>query len=343
MSVESVQEKVQVKTRHAALGLTDEDVLGMYETMVLSRALDERMWVLQRAGKAAFVISGQGHEGAQVGAAWTLRPGHDFLHPYYRDLAMCLVLGMTPREVMLSLLAKAEDPTSGGRQMPGHWGHAKLKIITGSSPVGTQIPQAAGLALASKIRGEDAVTLVSFGEGASSTGDFHEGLNFAGIHKLPVVFFCENNQYAISVSLDKQVAGQSVAGRAVAYGFPGVQVDGMDVLSVYQTVREAVDRARRGEGPTLVEALVYRFVPHSSDDRDTLYRTREEVEAWRQRDPINVLDRYLREISLLTDELEAQIQARVKAQVDDATDYAEAAPYPRVEDLMKHVYAERGG
>jgi 2-oxoisovalerate dehydrogenase E1 component alpha subunit len=343
MCEESVEEKAQVKSRHAALGLTDEDVLAMYETMVLSRALDERMWVLQRAGKAAFVISGQGHEGAQVGAAWTLRPGHDFLHPYYRDLAMCLVLGMTPREVMLSLLAKAEDPTSGGRQMPGHWGHPKLKIISGSSPVGTQIPQAAGLALASKIRGEDVVTLVSFGEGATSTGDFHEGLNFAGIHKLPVVFFCENNQYAISVSLDKQVAGGSVAARAACYGFPGAQVDGMDVLAVYEVVQEAVARARRGEGPTLVEALVYRFVPHSSDDRDTLYRSREEIQAWRERDPISMLGSYLREAGLLTNELEAEIQARVKVQVNDATDYAEAAPYPRTEDLMKHVYAERGG
>lgn len=334
---------MQVKSRHAALGLSDEDVLGMYEKMVLARTLDERMWVLQRAGKAAFVISGQGHEGAQVGAAWALRPGQDILHPYYRDMAMCLVLGMTPREVLLSLFAKAEDPTSGGRQMPGHWGHARLKIITGSSPVGTQIPQAAGLALASKIRGEDVVTMTCFGEGATSTGDFHEGLNFAGLHKLPVIFFCENNQYAISVSLNKQVAGESVAARAAGYGFPGVQVDGMDALAVYQIVREAVERARRGEGPTLVEALVYRFVPHSSDDRDTLYRSRQEVQMWRERDPILLLRSYLQEEGVLTEELEAEIQARVKSQVDEATDYADAAPYPRVEDLMTHVYAERGG
>jgi len=333
----------RVKSRHAALGLRDEDVLGMYEKMVLARTLDERMWVLQRAGKAAFVISGQGHEGAQVGAAWALRPGHDILHPYYRDMAMTLVLGMTPREVMLSLLAKAEDPTSGGRQMPGHWGHARLKIITGSSPVGTQIPQAAGLALASKIRGEDVVTMTCFGEGATSTGDFHEGLNFAGLHKLPVIFFCENNQYAISVPLGRQVAGENIAARAAGYGFPGVQVDGMDVLAVYQTVREAVERARRGEGPTLVEALVYRFVPHSSDDRDTLYRSRQEVQMWRKRDPILLLRSYLQEEGLLTEELEGELLARVKSQVDEATDYADAAPYPQVKHLMTHVYAEQGG
>lgn len=321
-------------------GLEPAQLLRMYEIMVLARKLDERGSILNRQGKLPFHVSGQGQEGCQVGAAMALRPGVDFAFPYYRDLAFVLALGMTPREYMLQLFAKAGDPNGGGRQMPNHFGCRRLKIMTASSPVATQIPHAAGVALASKIRGEDAVTWVSFGEGAASKGDCHEGMNIAAIHRLPVIFFCENNGYAISVHQSKQMAVPNVADRAAGYGFPGVVVDGNDPLEVYRVMKEAVDRARRGEGPTLIEAKTYRLAPHTSDDDDRAYRSREEVEAWRRRDPLPRFERFLLEEGVLDQATQEAVMARVEAAVDDAVAYAQAAPDPPVEDLTTHVYAE---
>ena len=192
--------------RHKELGLSDETVLEMYKTMVLARKLDERMWLLNRSGKIPFVISCQGQEGAQVGAAFALDRSKDYVLPYYRDLAVVLAFGMTAREVLLAAFGKAEDPNSGGRQMPNHFGQKKNRIVTGSSPVTTQVPHAVGFALAAKMEKKDFVSFVTFGEGSSNQGDFHEGANFAGVHKLPVILMCENNQYAISVPLEKQLA-----------------------------------------------------------------------------------------------------------------------------------------
>lgn len=324
----------------ASYGLEPEALLRMYELMWLSRKLDRRGLILNRQGRVPFHVSGEGQEGCQVGAAMALRPGVDYVFPYYRDLAVVLTLGLTPREYMLLLFGKAGDPSGGGRQMPGHYGHRGLNIITASSPVGTQIPHAAGVALASRMKGEDAVTWVSFGEGTTSKGDFHEGLNFAGIYRLPVVFFCENNMYAISVHQTKQMAIENVADRAAGYGFPGIVVDGNDPLEVYRVTREAVERARRGEGPTLIEAKTYRFVPHTSDDDDRVYRSREEVEAWRQRDPVIIFERRLMEAGILDEATRDAIQQRVDEAVEDAVDYAEKAPDPPLSDLTTHVYAE---
>ena len=183
------------------LGLTKQDLGAMYETMVRARKIDERMWKLNRAGKIPFVVSCQGQEAAQVGAAFALEKGTDYILPYYRDVAVVLHFGQTARDLMLSAFAKAEDPNSGGRQMPGHFGSKQHRIVTGSSPVTTQVPHAVGVALAAKLKKEELVTFVSFGEGSSNQGDFHEGANFAGVHKLPVILFCENNKYAISVPL----------------------------------------------------------------------------------------------------------------------------------------------
>lgn len=324
----------------ASYGLEPEALLRMHELMWLSRKLDRRGLILNRQGRVPFHVSGEGHEGCQVGAAMALRPGVDYVFPYYRDLAVVLALGMTPREYMLLWFGKAGDPSGGGRQMPGHYGHRALNIMTASSPVGTQIPHAAGVALASRMKGEDAVTWVSFGEGTSSKGDFHEGLNFAGIYRLPVVFFCENNMYAISVHQTKQMAIENVADRAAGYGFPGVVVDGNDPLEVYRVTREAVERARRGEGPTLIEAKTYRFESHTSDDDDRVYRSREEVEAWRERDPVLTFERRLMEAGILDDATRAAVQDRVDEMVEDAVSYAEAAPDPPLSDLTTHVYAE---
>jgi 2-oxoisovalerate dehydrogenase E1 component alpha subunit len=326
--------------RHQKLGLSDQDVLEMYELMVLARRLDERMWLLNRAGKIPFVISGQGHEGAQIGAAFALNRKKDYLLPYYRDLALVLAFGMSPREVMLGAFAKAEDPSSGGRQMSSHFGQKKNRIVTGSSPVTTQVPHAVGFALAAKMKKQNFVSFTTFGEGSSNQGDFHEGLNFAGIHNLPVIFMCQNNQYAISVPIEKQLPTKSIADRAAGYGMPGYKVDGSDPLEVYRVVKEARERAIKGDGPTLIEALTNRFTPHSSDDDDKAYRNPEEVKNARQNDPIVIFGKYLIEVGLLDEPKRKEIEERMKGIVNDATDYAEQAPYAKPEDALKYVYKE---
>ncbi len=324
---------------HEALGLGHERLLEMYRLMLLARMVDERQWILNRGGRQAFHISCQGHEGSGVGSAFALERGKDVMVPYYRSLAAVLAFGMTARETFLAGLARAEDPASGGRQMPAHYGHVGLKILTSGSPVATQIAHAAGAALASKIRGDGAVAITYFGEGASSKGDFHEGLNFAAIHKLPAIFVCENNHYAISVPQSKQMAVKSVALRGAGYGMPGIAVDGTNALEVYRAVREAADRARAGEGPTLVESNVVRLTPHSSDDDDRRYRPDTDREEARRHDPIVVFGAHLRAHGLLDDKSDAEIRATVKASVDEALASAEQALPPAPETALDHVYA----
>lgn len=334
------QAAVRQRLRHHEVGLTDEQVLDMYRFMLMGRKYDERAMLLQRAGKINFHISGIGQEAAQVGAAFAMVPGTDYFLPYYRDYAMVLALGMTMKELMLSLFAKAEDPNSGGRQMPGHFGCKRLNIVTGSSPVTTQVPHAVGIALAAKMQNKKFATLVTFGEGSSNQGDFHEGCNFAGVHKLPVIFLCENNQYSISVPYHKQVASETVAERAVAYGFPGVRVDGNDAIAVYAAVKEARERALAGEGPTLIEALMYRLAPHSTSDNDLAYRSKEEVEEHRRRDGVLRFRQYLIECGIWDEEADRRLHEEIDAIVKEATEYGDRAPYPRPEDTLRHVYAE---
>ena len=341
--IASKEKKVQAsvsRPKWEELGLSKSEVLEMYYQLVLSRALDERFWLLNRQGKTAFVISCAGQEATQVGFARSLRAGHDIVWPYYRNLALVLSMGMTPREAMLHQLSKAEDPSSGGRQMPSHFGLARLNIVSVSSPVATQLTQAAGSAYASKLKGDGKVSYTFIGDGGTSKGDFHEALNFASIHALPVVFVVENNGYAISVPLSKQMHIQNIADRATAYGMPGVVVDGNDLLEVYRVARDATDRARRGDGPTLVEAKTYRYRPHSSSDDDRTYRTKEEVEEWRAKDPIIRFERYLEEQGLINKDEEASVRARARQAVDEAQQYAEAAPNPTADTIMRYVYAE---
>ncbi|PEX20167.1 2-oxoisovalerate dehydrogenase [Bacillus cereus] len=326
--------------RHEELGLSDEQVLEMFRTMLLARKIDERMWLLNRAGKIPFVISCQGQEAAQVGAAFALDREKDYALPYYRDMGVVLAFGMTAKELMLSAFAKAGDPNSGGRQMPGHFGQKKNRIVTGSSPVTTQVPHAVGIALAGKMEKKDLVTFVTFGEGSSNQGDFHEGANFAGVHKLPVIFMCENNKYAISIPVEKQLACKNVSDRAIGYGMPGYTIDGNDPLAVYKAVKEAAVRGRRGEGPTLIETVSYRLTAHSSDDDDRVYRDKEEVEEAKKKDSIITFAAYLKEAGVLTEESEKQMLDEIMHIVNEATEYAENAPYAAPEDALKHVYAE---
>ncbi|HSR48402.1 MAG TPA: thiamine pyrophosphate-dependent dehydrogenase E1 component subunit alpha [Anaerolineales bacterium] len=319
---------------------TKETLLEMYRVMLLARRLDERAWVLHRQGKIAFHISGIGHEAAQVGAAFALERGKDWFVPYYRDLAMLLALGLTPLEFALGLLGKKGEPSSGARQMPSHWSLRRANVVSHSSPVGTQTPHASGIGLAIKMRGDSAVVLTSIGEGSTSQGEWYEGVNWAAIHRLPVIFLVENNVYAISVRQEQQMAVATVAEKASGLGLPGVTVDGLDALAVFDVVSEAADRARRGDGPTLVETRVHRLTPHSSDDDDRSYRPREEVEAMKAGDPLSAFEQRLKQSKVLSSEKQASLEEEIGKTVADAIQAAEAAPYPEVSEASYPVYVE---
>jgi 2-oxoisovalerate dehydrogenase E1 component alpha subunit len=335
--------QTEAPPRHQELGLSDDDVLAMYRQMLMARAVDERMWLMQRAGKIAFIISGQGHEGAQVAIAWPMRRGHDWMAPYYRSIASAITFGMDPEDIITAHLAKGDDVSSGGRQMPGHYGGAPYNLVSLSSPVGTQVLHAVGIAMGAWVRGDDVVAMTSYGEGTSNQGEIHEAMNFAGVHKLPVIFVCENNGYAISVPLDKQVGGGRVAVRAEGYGFPGILVDGSDPLACYAAAKEAHDRARAGDGPTLIEARVVRLTSHSSDDDQRRYRDPAEVEALKAQDPLPRFAGQLREWGLLTDEREEELRGDAKAAINEASRRAEARPDPDVATAELHVYADGEG
>ncbi len=320
--------------------LADHDLVEMYRQMVLVRTLDERIWMLNRQGKAAIVASSQGHEAGQIGSVRALERGKDQFYIYYRDLAVMLTLGMTPVEIMSGFLAKVGEPLSGARQFPTHGAYPELGLVNLSNVVGTQIPQAVGASLAAKMRGEDSVVITYFGDGASSVGDCHEAMNFAAVHRLPVIFFCENNKYAISVPMSKQMAVDSIASRAEGYGMPGIEVDGCDIMAVFEATSEAARRARSGQGPTLIEAHVERYLPHTSDDDDTRYRSAEEIQEARKRDPLTVLSSQLRESGLLTNDIDNAFRAEAMRTVNEATDVVESAPYPAVDNFGDHVYAQ---
>jgi 2-oxoisovalerate dehydrogenase E1 component alpha subunit len=318
--------------------LTDEQLLQLYKNMMLGRKVDERSWVMNRQGRAPFHISGIGHEAIQVAAAATMRPGYDWFYPYYRDLAFVLAMGMKPVDHLRGMLGRAGDPSGDGIQMPGHFSDASLRIGSISSPVATQVPIAAGTALACKLKGTDEITVVCLGEGSTSQGDFHEGLNWAGVHKLPFICIVQNNQYAISVPMEKEMAIKNVADRAIAYGIEGVVVDGNDILACYDVMYEAVQRARSGQGATLVEAKTYRVTPHSTDDDDRTYRSREEVEYWKKRDPILQFERVLFDRGLLDETLQHEILGWAVSEVDKAEEEAISSPFPDVSELTAHVY-----
>jgi len=328
--------EIETVSDHTALGLSDNDVVEMYRRMVLARKLDERMWALNRQGRVAFVVSVSGHEATQVAAAFAIDPTKDWSLPYYRDIAFNIGLGVSVDDLFLGVFAKAGDPASGGRQMPNHWSEPDLNIFTHSSAIATQFPHAAGIAYELKRSGSDAVVMVSGGEGSTSEGDWHEAMNFAGIHELPMIFLIQNNLYAISVPAAEEVAGQ-IAERAAGYGIEGVVVDGNDALTVYGAMTAAVEKARAGGGSTLIEAMTYRYYAHTSDDDDKLYRTREEVEQWRRKDPIPAMRQYLVEHRLLDTAGEASIDEEVVALVTAAAERAEGAPDPT--DAFSHVYA----
>ena len=320
--------------------LSREKKKEMFWIMLLSRRLDERAWVLHRQGKIAFHISGIGQEAAQVGAVYAIEKGKDWLVPYYRDLSMLIAMGMSPTDFVMSLLGKAQEPASGARQMPSHFSLQRANIVSHSAPVATQSPHASGIGFGVKMDGGDEVVLTTIGEGATSQGEWYEAVNFAAIHELPVVFLVENNRYAISVPQEKQMAVSSAADKACGLGLPGIEVDGTKMFEVYDVVKEAVDNARKGEGPSVIEAKMYRLTPHSSDDDDRSYRSREEVERHKKQDPLILTKEQLIEEGIMTEEEYEDIDQKAKSSVDEAVTGATQAPYPKGDEAAIPVYAQ---
>jgi 2-oxoisovalerate dehydrogenase E1 component len=319
--------------------LSREELLHAYRSMLTARRADEKILILLKQGKSFFHIGGSGHEAAQVAAAAALRPGHDWCFPYYRDMAFALQMGITVEEVFLSALHRAEDPSTGGRLPQGHYGRVDLRIPTQSSPTGTQYLQAVGVALAARKERTDEVVYASSGEGATSEGEFFEAVNWAAREALPVIFFIQDNKFAISVPVDIQTAGASIS-EAVS-GFKGLDrcdLDGSNFVEVFNVMQEAVERARKGGGPTLIHANVVRLLPHSSSDDQTKYRSKEDIERDRMRDPIPKMTHLLIEEGVFTDKEATQIQAEVKEAVDAAAEWAESRPLPDPATVELHLY-----
>ena len=326
-------------TRTRTDTVASEEYLHLHRWMCMAKALDDRMHMLVKQGRAPFVGSSRGHEGIQVASTAALDAG-DWLVPHYRGLANSIVRGLTMKEWMLAVFAKAADPLSAGRNIPGGcFSYRALKIAPVSQVVASWIPKASGIAYAAKLRGEGSVTLCTFGDGATSQGDFHEGVNFAAVHRLPVVFVCENNSYAISVPIRLQMANPNVADRAAGYGIPGVTVDGTDVPACYAVCRDAVDRARRGEGPTLIDAKIWRMNSHTSEDNHLKYRTKEEIADASEHDPIVRFVAWLVERRWIASEEAARVQAECDKEASDAADWAEQQPDPVPEDALTNVFA----
>src|SRR5436189_1854712 len=317
----------------------DENILTeWFHYMLLGRQIDYRFQILNRQGRAPFIISCAGHEAAQIGIGWPLKPRYDWLAPYYRDVVLCMRMGMTPLDLMLSVLAKSADPASGGKQTPGHFSDSRLNITSGGSPVATQMVRGAGVAYALKMDGTDKVLRTCYGEGAGAEGDAHEAFNFAAIYKLPEVFVCENNGFAISTPFQKEYAIEPVAQPAVGYGFPGVTVDGRDPVTCYAVSKEAVARARAGEGPTLIECLVDRLGAHSSEDDQRRYRTQEEIELLAENDCLERFKKRLLEEGVMTAKEITEYEERVKDEVTKATSEGMESPDAPAENALTNVY-----
>ena len=313
-----------------------------FRYMLLGRQIDYRCQVLNRQGRAPFIISCAGHEAAQIGVAWPLKPKHDWISPYYRDIVLCFRMGLTPLDLMLSVLAKPADPASGGKQTPGHFSDTRLNIISGGSPLATQMVHGAGAAYALKMDRSDKVVMTCYGEGAGSEGDAHEAFNFAAIYKLPVIFVMQNNGFAISTPYSKEYALEHGAQRAAGYGFPGVTLDGRDPVTAYHVAKQAVARARAGEGPTLIECLVDRLGAHSSEDDQRRYRSQEELDQLAQNDCLERFKKRLVEEEVLSaKDLEAY-EDEVKETVNQATREALDSPDAQPEEALTDVYAPGG-
>ncbi|TAM73796.1 thiamine pyrophosphate-dependent dehydrogenase E1 component subunit alpha [bacterium] len=317
--------------------LSKEQLRAIFRSMLLQRTVDNRGFQLNRQGKIPFAAGSEGHEAVQAGAGMAFQRGRDLLVPYYRDVGLCMACGFPTIEVFYSLFARAKD-NGGGRQFPSHLTKKSAGIFSFSSIIAGHMAHAVGAAYALKYRNErDRAVICTFGEGATSEGEWHEAMNFAGLHRLPIVFLCENNQWAISTPQEKQMAVKDVAIKASGYGMEGVIIDGFDPIAVYDAVAAAREKAASGGGPTLIEAKCYRFLSHTTDDDDRTYRSKEEVESHRKDDPVPRFERWLVEHGVVsTVEVEA-LKKDVLREVNECTDAAEAEPYPQASELYTNL------
>lgn len=320
--------------------LSKETLLKMYETLIKVKIMDAKGLRLQRQGRIGFNIPTTGQEATQVGVVAALDE-KDWAFPSYREPGIAIYRGIPIQRIFDHFYGNANDPQK-GRRLPGLFGADKnsIRFVNPSAPIGTQIIQAAGAAYAAKYLDDKACTVVFFGDGATSSNDFHSGMNFAGVTKSPCIFFCQNNQWAISVPLMKQTAAESIAIKAKAYGMPGIQVDGNDIFAVYTAVKEALERARRGEGPTLIEAVTYRMGPHTSSDDPTRYRSQEEVNEQKKRDPIARFEKYLKSKKFLTDAQIKKINDAIDEEMNAAIQKAEQTPHVELSSMFTDVFEE---
>ena len=307
--------------------LSKEVLIKAYRTMVLTRMADDKAVKLQRQGKLGAYPPSRGQEASQIGPAMALKEG-DWLLWAFREMG-----GLLWKGIPLSTLYLYWMGSELGNVYP-----EGSNVTPSVVPVASQIPHAVGIAYASKLRKEKIVTLAYFGDGATSEGEFHEGLNFAGVFKTPNVFVCQNNQFAISTRRERQSASPTLAQKAVAYGFPGILVDGNDILAMYAAAKEAVDRARKGKGPTLIESYTYRMSDHTTSDDWRKYRTKEEVDTWQRKDPLSRFAKYLKAEGVLSDE--GEIEKEMSKVIEEAVAAAEAVPAPSRKDVFEHTYAE---
>jgi len=309
--------------------LSTKQIKELYELMIIARAFDDKAFSLQRQGRIGTYIQFRGQEASQIGSAYVLKDS-DWMFPMYRSMG-ALIVRKHPMHKLLQY---------GGGDIKGLVSPDNMNNFPIAISVGTQITHATGCAWASKLKNEKAVSLVYFGDGASSKGDFHEGLNFAGVFKVPAIFICENNQYAISVPRERQTAAETIAQRAIGYGINGIQVDGMDIFAVYKATKEAVENARAGKGPTLIEMVLYRLCDHSTSDDAKRYRTEQEFNSWMKKDPILRLEKYMRSKKLLDDKYKREVVKKAVEQVEKEVKAYEDLPAPEPGEMLKYVYSE---
>lgn len=320
-------------------GLSPAEVLTIYKAMVRTRVLDDRLVTLQRQGRIGFHIGSLGEEASILGSAFAMRD-QDWMFPCYREFGGAMMRGMPLQRYVDNMFGNANDPAK-GRQMPDHYCYRDAKVTSISSPIGTQITQAVGFAWGAKIKKDELVAMAYFGEGATSSNEFHNGMNFAGVFKVPVVFFCRNNGWAISVPAERQTASATFAEKAIAYGMPGVRCDGNDVFAVVKVTRDAIARAARGEGPTMIESLTYRLSGHSTSDDPKAYRPEAWLEPWRALDPIERLRKFLNKNGQWNDAQDKELEAQVDVELRAAVKEAEATALPGLDTLFDDVFAER--
>lgn len=317
--------------------LSESDLKKIYRAMVLTRSFDTKSMNMQRQGRIGFYVPCSGQEAAQIGSAFALRED-DWTFPTYRDLGVAVIRGVQVSKLFAHLMGNTDDEMM-GKQMPSHWGFKEFNFVSVASPIASHLPVATGVAMAINYEKKDNVVLAYHGDGATSEGDFHVAYNFAGVFKAPVIFICENNGWAISVPVSRQTASETLAAKAQAYGFEGVRVDGNDVIAVYEATRRAVENARKGNGPMMIECLTYRMGPHSTSDDPNRYRTKEEFDLWKKRDPVERFRKTLEDAGIWDEAAESKLRAEIDQEINQAIEKEEKVAMPEPSTMFDGVYS----